>query len=283
MRILEYEILNDIEQNNYKTVYKQLSKPFKKKLKKRNVKKILKQYNSYQFNHVLYREMDWNGGKRYVWLDVNSRGGIRVDINSESVIVGLLFKMFESIEEAKETNLEYTMPINDQWTVFWGGDNELLNYHHVYKNQRYAYDLFVDKNGMSYVNNPNSNENFYAFNKDVVAPADGTIIDVENEVHDNEIGTMNANQPGGNYVVIKHRNDEYSFIAHFKQHSIVKTLGEEIKRGELLGQCGNSGNSSEPHIHFQVMNQPCLNSCESLKIRFSNGTEPILGDTVKGQ
>ena len=114
MSILKYEILNDIEQNNYKSVYKQLSKPFKKKLKKRNVKKILKQYNSYQFNHVLYREMDWNGGKRYIWLDANSRGGIRVDINSEAVIVGLLFKMFESTEEAKETNLEYTMPINDQ-------------------------------------------------------------------------------------------------------------------------------------------------------------------------
>ncbi|MCY1569673.1 M23 family metallopeptidase [Staphylococcus pettenkoferi] len=280
---MTHEILNDIEQNNYKTIYKLLSKSFKKKLKKRNLKKIFKRYNSYQFNHVLCREMDWNGGKRYIWLDINNGGGIRLDINSESVIVGLLFKIFESTGEAKETNLEYTMPINDRWMVFWGGDNELLNYHYVYKNQRYAYDLFVNDEGKTYANNPKSNNNYYAFNKDVVAPADGTILDVENEVYDNEVGTMNVDQPGGNYVVIKHRNDEYSFIAHFKQYSIVKAIGDEVKQGELLGQCGNSGNSSEPHIHFQVMNRPCLNSCESLKIRFCNGTEPILGDTVTSQ
>lgn len=48
----------------------------------------------------------------------------------------------------------------------------------------------------------------------------------------------------------------------------------------MIGLCGNSGHSSEPHIHFQVMNSPNLKKCKSISIRFSNGVQPVQGDFV---
>lgn len=53
-----------------------------------------------------------------------------------------------------------------------------------------------------------------------------------------------------------------------------------LNQGDLIGTCGNSGNSSEPHIHFQVMDSPDYLNCKSIRIRFNNGTEPIQGDFV---
>ena len=57
-------------------------------------------------------------------------------------------------------------------------------------------------------------------------------------------------------------------------------IGEKIRQGDLIGKCGNSGNSSEPHLHFQVMNTSKIDECVSLKIKFSNGRSPIKGDSI---
>lgn len=56
--------------------------------------------------------------------------------------------------------------------------------------------------------------------------------------------------------------------------------GDKVKAGQLLGLCGNSGNSSEAHIHFQVMDHPDFLQAKSLRIQFHGGAEPIQGDFV---
>lgn len=73
---------------------------------------------------------------------------------------------------------------------------------------------------------------------------------------------MNESQPAGNYVILEHSNKEYSLLAHFKQHSIMVNEGDIVKQGQNIGLCGNSGNSSEPHIHFQVMDSPDYMNCQ---------------------
>jgi murein DD-endopeptidase MepM/ murein hydrolase activator NlpD len=61
-----------------------------------------------------------------------------------------------------------------------------------------------------------------------------------------------------------------SGFAHFKQHSIVVKQGQKIKQGELLGLCGNSGNSSEAHLHFHIQNIEDMNSATGVKCYFEN-------------
>src|SRR5699024_9153078 len=137
--------------------------------------------------------------------------------------------------------------------VFWGGANSLMNYHYEYENQRYAYDFVMMDDNSTYEGDATLNESYHAFGQDYIAPADGIVVKVENGIKDNEpVGEMNEENPLGNYVILDHGNDEYSYLAHFKYESIEINEGDEVKQGDVLGQVGNSGNSSEPHIHFHV-------------------------------
>ncbi|MDP5274761.1 M23 family metallopeptidase [Chengkuizengella axinellae] len=116
---------------------------------------------------------------------------------------------------------------------FWGGTNQFLNYHYVYENQRYAYDLIIKKDAQSYKGFKNKNENYYAFNKEILAPADGRVVKILDGIKDNVPGEMNENQPEGNCVIIEHKNSEFSMLAHLKQNSILVKVGEIVNKGQV--------------------------------------------------
>lgn len=90
---------------------------------------------------------------------------------------------------------------------------------------------------------------------------------------------MNPNYIPGNTVIIKTINDEYLFFAHFKQHSIIVKQNQKVRQGDVLGLCGNSGNSSEPHLHFHIQNVEDMNIATGAKAYF----EEILvnGELIK--
>ncbi|NYL51258.1 peptidoglycan DD-metalloendopeptidase family protein, partial [Salmonella enterica subsp. enterica serovar Typhimurium] len=75
-------------------------------------------------------------------------------------------------------------------------------------------------------------------------------------INDNTPGNTNESEPYGNYVMMKHGDHEYSVLAHLKKHSITVHEVDLIYAQEVIGQCVNSGNSTEPLLHFQVMNAP---------------------------
>jgi murein DD-endopeptidase MepM/ murein hydrolase activator NlpD len=102
----------------------------------------------------------------------------------------------------------------------------------------------------------------------VLAPADGTVVEVIEGVHDNAPGSMNPYSAVGNCVVIQHSEEEVSVLAHFKKGTIVVKTGDKVSRGQLLGLCGNSGNSSEPHVHFHLQNSPVLQDGLGIKCVF---------------
>jgi len=83
-------------------------------------------------------------------------------------------------------------------------------------------------------------------------------------------------------VIIEHENNEYSVLAHFKKESIIVSEGDEVEAGQLLGSAGNSGNSSEPHIHFHVADRAEWDEAASIRIKFEDGKEPIRGEIAKG-
>ncbi|PNZ69682.1 M23 family metallopeptidase [Staphylococcus croceilyticus] len=176
------------------------------------------------------------------------------------------------------------MPIDRKWKVVWGGDTLLTNYHSNIPSQKYAYDLLIEKENKTYTDEGNYNEDYFAYKQNIVAPRSGVVVDIRNSIKDNQPGVMNKKQLLGNYVIMRHGEQEYSLIAHFMPNSILVTLGQSVESGDLLGKCGNSGHSSEPHIHFQVMNTPLLSEdCLAKKIKFENLENPIIGDVVTGQ
>jgi murein DD-endopeptidase MepM/ murein hydrolase activator NlpD len=106
-------------------------------------------------------------------------------------------------------------------------------------------------------------------------------------VADNKPGEMNRRHPFGNYVILDHGREEFSFLAHFKIDSISVQPGRVLQGGTLLGLCGNSGNSSEPHLHFHLQNSPSPFRGEGLPAFFreylSNGRHTEKGEPIGGE
>ena len=70
--------------------------------------------------------------------------------------------------------------------------------------------------------------------------------------------------------MIQHAEKEYSLLAHLKPGSICVRTGQQVNLGEKIGECGNSGNTSEPHLHFQIQSGKSFYSSFGLPVSFSN-------------
>jgi murein DD-endopeptidase MepM/ murein hydrolase activator NlpD len=161
------------------------------------------------------------------------------------------------------------LPFNGEWTVIWGGDTKALNYHVEHEAQKNAFDLVItDAKGKSFKTNGSTNKDYYAFGQELLAPCDGEVVLVVDGIKDNVPGTMNPVYVPGNSVIVKTANNEYLFFAHFKQHSIKVLEGQKVMKGQFLGLCGNSGNSSEPHLHFHIQNAEDMNIATGIKCYF---------------
>ncbi|MCJ1907695.1 M23 family metallopeptidase [Planococcus ruber] len=266
---------------DFTVIYRQCIKEFRETIALRDFIDLAKSFNKGVKSYRLADATSMPGFKQYIWLDDREEKAINVAFEGNE-IQGMYIKPYITYPKSDNqfTKTEFIMPIAEDWFVFWGGKNEFINYHYTYEQQRYAYDLVVLKNGQTYRNQGLRNEDYYAFGKKVVAPAEGKVIRKVDGIADNPLGEMNESNPAGNYIVLEHEPNEYSLLAHFKRGSIGVREGDKVECGQFLGRCGNSGNSSEAHIHFQVMDSPEMDQGISLNIRFKDGLEPIQGDTV---
>jgi murein DD-endopeptidase MepM/ murein hydrolase activator NlpD len=193
-----------------------------------------------------------------VWLDDNDK------------IIGLLFQPHKAdipVPEKNETKL--SLPFKGRWLVAWGGDTKELNQHHDVPNQRFAFDLLgVNKEGEMRKGKAQIDEDYSAFGREILAPADGLVTDVITGVRDNVPGSMNPYSALGNAVFIQHREHEVSVLAHLKLGSVKVKVGDKVKRSQVIGLCGNSGNSSEPHLHYHLQNTPIIQDGTGIKCYF---------------
>ena len=198
---------------------------------------------------------------------------VNISVDNNSKINGLFVKPFKesNLPKLDRNSTKLILPFKDEWTVIWGGDTKELNYHVESEAQKNAFDIVITNNkGNSYKTDGKINDDYYAFGKELIAPCDGEVVLVVDGVKDNVPGILNPVYIPGNTVIIKTQNNEFLFFAHFKQHSIVVKQGQKIKQGQLLGLCGNSGNSSEPHLHFHIQNVEDMTSATGVKCYFDN-------------
>lgn len=223
---------------------------------------------------------------------------MKIWLDQEDRIIGLLFTPHvPDIPAPEKHETELTLPFKGRWKVIWGGDTKELNLHHDAQNQRFAFDfLMVDEEGNSHGGQGRANRDYYAFGKDVLAPADGMVTDVIDGVRENVPGSMNPYSALGNAVFIQHREHEVSVLAHLKLGSIRVKVGDRIKEGQVIGLCGNSGNSSEPHLHYHLQNTPVIQDGTGIKCHFRTvvvtrdgkaeprqNYSPIRGDVVASE
>lgn len=143
--------------------------------------------------------------------------------------------------------------------------------------QRFAIDwLQLYPDGKSYQGDPKDNKNYRDYGSEVHAVADGVVTEVKDGIPQNIPGPDSRAVPitldtiGGNHVIMQIADGVYAFYAHMQPGSIRVKLGDKVHRGQVLGLLGNSGNSTEPHLHFDLCNANSMLFCEGLPYAFAS-------------
>jgi len=170
---------------------------------------------------------------------------------------------------------DYILPFEGKWTVFNGGTDKALSHSWGILPQRYAYDFIImDEEGKSLAGDNKELQSYYCYGKNVIAPADGTVVKVSDKHRDSRVTGAKVFcdtwDIRGNFIVIQHAEREFSAIAHLVPGSVTVKSGDQVKQGEVIAKCGNSGNTSEPHIHFQLQAGKSFFASAGLPISFVN-------------
>ena len=186
-----------------------------------------------------------------------------------------------------QTKTSLILPFHGIWLVSNGGRTPETNSHirpaeQGPQNQLYAYDFRMENTGKE-----TKLEEFEVFGKEVLAPGDGIVTQVISGSIDVLPGERDRSVGVGNAIIIDHQNGEYSLLCHFKHNSIKIKVGDTLKQGAVIGLCGNTGNSTQPHIHFNLQDGPLMHKANAIPAQFSkilvDGKEKIYYEPIRGQ
>lgn len=194
---------------------------------------------------------------------------------------------------------EYDFPLRGTWYI--GASGTLHSHHRWAAMEEFALDIVQLGNASkTYKTKGLTSQDYFAFGQDVIAVADGTVVEAvdqysdndaklkqENETYDQydqriQSGQMEALQQNpysvaGNYIVIRHSDNEYSMYAHLKKGSMKIKKGDVVKQGQVIASVGNTGSSTEPHLHFQIQDSSDPLRSRALPVRFRNAVVEMLG------
>lgn len=162
------------------------------------------------------------------------------------------------------SDITYHLPWHEgAWFIFWGGPTEFQNYHTVAPAQRHALDIVIWQDGGTHTGDGTHVEDYFVWGQPLIAPAAGTVVEVFNtepeQVPGSPLSATNPDafktlHPAGNHVVIQTAKEEFVYLAHMQTGSIVVEKGDTVQLGDAIGLVGNSGNTSEPHLHIHIQN-----------------------------
>src|SRR5688500_39446 len=127
--------------------------------------------------------------------------------------------------------------------------------------QRFGIDfLQVDSLGRTWVGDSTDNKSYYAYGKEILAVGDGIVVQTKDSSPENAPRSPVARAVpidlvtvGGNHIVVDMGQGNFAFYAHVIPGSHRVKVGDRVRRGQVIALVGNSGNSTEPHLHFHVV------------------------------
>ncbi len=157
----------------------------------------------------------------------------------------------------QKTPVSLQLPFFGAWQVTQAHNGE-----HTHKGLwQHAWDFMIlDEDQKIYKNDGDFLEDYYCYGKAVVAPADGYVDDLIDNIPDNIIGEVDTKNNWGNTIIIRHTDHLYTKLSHLVPESFTVKKGDKVVAGQIVGKCGNSGRSPYPHLHFQVQATPFIGS-----------------------
>ena len=201
-----------------------------------------------------------------------------------------------------EERIELRYPFRGRWLVQNSPANRVPSHGTAMFATGYAIDFVpVDARGRSApftltsLVSPEAPERSPGFGRPILAPGSGVVVAVHDGEPDHEafrglpsIGYALTQRRraaegwaglAGNHVVIELAPGVLVALCHLRQGSISVLRGEQVAAGDTVGQCGNSGNSTEPHLHLQAMNHPDAGRASAVPISFEDNL-PRNGDVI---
>jgi hypothetical protein len=156
--------------------------------------------------------------------------------------------------------------------------------------QRYDIDYvkykIVNGRGETFAGPAAKNASYFCYGEKIYNVASGRVVEVYDELLDNVPHqpppyALNFINAGGNHVIVDIGNGHYAFYAHMKPHSMPPAIkvGAFVSAGQVLGRVGNTGSSTEPHLHFHIVNGPSFLAAQGIPYEmnaFSAGTSSVL-------
>ena len=172
------------------------------------------------------------------------------------------------------TRAVYTLPFRGEWLLVNGGNTRNTSHSWDVLGQRFALD-FVQANEAfeRHTGRGTRAADYFCYGQDILAAADGTVVRLESRVRQAFLGwgicDFTARSFVGNHVVIEHAEGEFALYAHLIRGSVTVATGDRVTRGQVIGRCGHSGHSTEPHLHFHLQDAGELWEGMGLPVRFS--------------
>ena len=156
--------------------------------------------------------------------------------------------------------------------LLWGG--------HPWLAQRYAIDWvsyrMVNGIATTWSGPEDQNSSYFCYDAPIYSVADGTVVDAMDGIAENiphsgkyvvEINFINA---GGNHAVVDIGGNRYAFYAHMRPGSVRVKVGDQVKAGQVLGHVGNTGSSTEPHLHMHIVDRPSFLAGNGVPYEFAS-------------
>lgn len=137
--------------------------------------------------------------------------------------------------------------------------------------QRYAIDwIQLGEDGNSFAGDKSKNQSYHAWDQEIHAVADGTIVEVKDGIPENVpnsgkiAGPITADTLAGNHIIEDLGDGHFAAYAHLRPGTLKVKENDTVHAGDVIAHLGNTGNSSEPHLHFQVCDAPSFFASEGL-------------------
>ncbi len=158
----------------------------------------------------------------------------------------------------------------------------------VYLGQRFAIDFNrLDDRDFLAVGEPSLNTSWPTYGQPVLAVEDATVVAAVDRFADqlpNAEHPVTIEEADGNHVILKLGDERFAFYAHLKPGSVTVKEGERVRAGQAIAQTGNSGSSTGPHLHFQLVDRPSALASNGLPYVFDrfrlDGRSPPLDELL---
>jgi murein DD-endopeptidase MepM/ murein hydrolase activator NlpD len=165
---------------------------------------------------------------------------------------------------------ELSLPFRGTWIVVPAQNSDIPSL--LQQQYSFRFTCVDSSSGSRYRNEGKANEDFFGYGREILAPANGTVVEIINGVRDNSPGLPNSFVAVGNTIIIHHSSREYSVLSFLKQGSFRVKVGDRVTRGQVIALCGNSGGTKEPSLYYHLQDSPLMQSSKPVKFYFNQAS-----------